>query len=300
MRYSRLIAFFMLLGPLAAEAQEAAPKWPIPEGLKWASINSYPMAYQDLGSGDPMVLVHGSTSDYRIWSSNVEELSKKHRLIVVSLRHFFPESWDGTGGNFSIQQHAADVAALISTINLGKVHLVGHSRGGAITVEVAKARPDLIRTLILVDGAIQMPVPETAETRASASFNKKLFAALHENIRSGNQELAAEQFIDTLNGPGSWQKAPDFAKAMVRANLLTALGDKSRPMTTCDDVAKFDFPTLLMRGQNSPKRYEFFYEEMRKCRSFAPSAVIPNASHGMQRQNPKAFNAAVLEFVANH
>ncbi|OSI79512.1 hypothetical protein BSZ21_01375 [Bradyrhizobium canariense] len=65
-----------------------------------------------------------------------------------------------------IEQHAQDVAALIEKLNLGKVHLVGHSRGGAVAVEVAKSHADLIRTLVLPDGRIEMLVPEAAEGKA--------------------------------------------------------------------------------------------------------------------------------------
>ena len=67
---------------------------------------------------------------------------------------------------------------------------------------------------------------------------------------------------------------------MLLANLYTALGEKGRPLTSRDDVKKFDFPILLITADKSPKKYEFFYNEMRKCRNdLPPSIVIPNAGH---------------------
>ncbi len=47
--------------------------------------------------GAPLVCVHGSLGDFRIWSAVIGPLSKRHRVIAVSLRHFFPEHWDGAG-----------------------------------------------------------------------------------------------------------------------------------------------------------------------------------------------------------
>jgi pimeloyl-ACP methyl ester carboxylesterase len=246
------------------------------------------------------VLVHGSTNDFRAWNAQFDVFSKTHRVIAVSLRHFYPERWSGEGTDFSIEQHAKDVAALIKKLNLGKVHLVGHSRGGAVVVEVAKASPEVIRTLVLPDASIEMPVPETAEAKEAAEFTKKTIGTLQENLKSGEPAKAAEIFIDMLNGPGSWPKLPETAREMILANIHTALGDKGRPMTTCADVKKFDFPVLLMTGEKSPRKFEFFYDEMRKCRAFPASIVIPNAAHAMQRSNPEAFNDATLTFVSQH
>src|SRR4051794_1411799 len=116
-------------------AQEVKPSWPIPSELKWEAINGYPMAYRDAGEGTAVLLVHGSTNDYRIWNAQFGRLSANFRVIAVSLRHCYPERWDGTGTDFSIEQHAQDVVALITKLNLGKVHLIGHSRGGAVAME---------------------------------------------------------------------------------------------------------------------------------------------------------------------
>jgi pimeloyl-ACP methyl ester carboxylesterase len=83
-------------------------------------------------------------------------------------------------------------------------------------------------------------------------------------------------------------------------NIYSALGDKGRPISTCADVKKFDFPVLLMTGDKSPKKFEFFYNEMRKCREFPRKVVIPNAGHGMQTRNPEVFNKVMLEFLSKH
>ncbi|WBL77290.1 alpha/beta hydrolase [Bradyrhizobium xenonodulans] len=281
-------------------AQEVKPNWPIPPELKWEAINGYPMAYREAGEGTSIVLVHGSTADYRIWDAQFRVFSASYRVVAVSLRHFYPERWDGAGTDFSIEQHAQDVAALIERLNLGKVHLVGHSRGGAVAVEVAKSHADVIRTLVLPDGSIEMLVPETAEGKAAGDFTKKVIGTLQENLKAGEPAKAVEVFVDMLNGPGTWQKFPEPTKQMFLANIYTALGDKDRPISTCDDVKKFDFPVLFMTGDKSPKKFEFFYNEMRKCREFPATVVIPNAGHGIQKQNADVFNKITLDFLSKH
>jgi hypothetical protein len=80
-----------------------------------------------------------------------------------------------------------------------------------------------------------------------------------------------------LNAPGAWPKLPDPVREMILANIFTTSGERGQPLTSCADVKKFDFHVLLMTAAKSPKKFEFFYNEMRKCRDFLASVVILNA-----------------------
>ena len=111
-----------------------APHWPIPNDAKWFEVNGYPMTYQDVGSGPTIFLIHGSIVDYRIWAPTVSGLSPRFRIVAPSLRHYYPEPWDGVGADFTVEQQAADTAALVRSLKLGQVHLLGWSRGGAVAV----------------------------------------------------------------------------------------------------------------------------------------------------------------------
>src|SRR5882762_4268402 len=77
--------------------------------MQTLDVNGYDMAYLEVGRGPPLVCVHGSLCDFRIWSAVLGPLSARHRVIAPSLRHFFPEHWDGIGDTYSIAQHVDDV-----------------------------------------------------------------------------------------------------------------------------------------------------------------------------------------------
>ena len=62
-------------------------------------VNGYDVA--DLGRGPPLVCLRGTLGDFRTFAAVMGPLSQKHRVIAVSLRHFFPERWDGNGGNYT-------------------------------------------------------------------------------------------------------------------------------------------------------------------------------------------------------
>ena len=105
-------------------------------------VNGTDMAYLEVGRGPPLVCVHGSLGDFRSWLAVIGPLSKKHRVIAVSLRHFFPEHWDGLGDTYSIARHVADLIGFIEKLDAGPVDLMGHSRGGPVSFRAEQRRPD--------------------------------------------------------------------------------------------------------------------------------------------------------------
>jgi esterase len=292
--FPHLASLLMFVMPV-----QAAPKWPLPEGVKSVEVNSYDMAYQETGSGVPLVLVHGAINDYRGWAAQVPEFAKNHRVIAVSLRHYYPEKWDGKGNDFSIGRHISDLPVFIRQLNVGPVHLLGHSRGGAVVLNAAKMHPELIKSLILEDAsgleALLPKSPDNDRLIAEAKANRE---ALAHALAAGEVEAGVQRYIEALNGAGSWSKLAADQKQIFFDNIGTALIPEGRPVTTCAEISKFSFPILLLNGERSPKRYGAMYQAMRKCKDIPEPVVIPNAAHAMHRDNPAAFNAAVLSFLA--
>ena len=67
--------------------------------MKYLRVNDYDMAFIEVGKGRPLVCVHGTFNDFRCWSPVLGPLSRKHRVIALSLRHFFPSSGMAVAGS---------------------------------------------------------------------------------------------------------------------------------------------------------------------------------------------------------
>jgi esterase len=299
-----LLLTLMLIGlasvlPLTAVS---APKWPIPDGVKTIEVNGYDMAYQETGNGIPLVLIHGSMADYRIWNAQTPSFSKAYRTITVSLRHHYPEKWNGVGDDYSVTQHAADVAALIKNLNLGKVHLLGWSRGGAVALNVAMLYPEGIRTLTLEDASgMESLLPDTPESQKLAAGQRAFVDQIRAIIATGDFEKAARIFMDVVNGPGTWEKMPAEGKQTILENIGTAAESVAMGKVSCADIQKFNFPVFLLNGERSPKRYGGMFAAMRQCRpDISAPLIVPNGTHFMNRENPEFFNKAVLDFLKQH
>jgi pimeloyl-ACP methyl ester carboxylesterase len=259
------------------------------------------MACQDSGTGMPLVLVHGSMNDYRCWNFQIPVFAAHYRVIAVSLRHYFPEPWDGQGADFSILQHADDVAEFTRALDLGPVHLLGHSRGGAVVLNVAARHPAVIKTLILVDASgLEALLPETPESRAMAVEGLKLHERLRADLSKGDRETALRAYVDALSWPGRWDELTPDRKSSFFDNVATAIQVEVRPSLSAKAIGKFQFPILMLTGETSPRRYGQMLRAMRDCLpgSVGEPTVIPSAAHGMNRDNPQAFNAAVLGFLS--
>jgi len=275
--------------------------WPLPEGIKSVEVNGYPMAYRESGNGKPLILVHGSLNDYRYWNSEIGVFAEQYRVIAISLRHYFPEPWDGRGDDFSILQHTDDLAEFTRKLELGPVHLLGHSRGGAVVLNVAVRHPEVIRTLILADASgLEALLPDTPEAKALSAETQQLVDRLAVDLAKGDREAALRAYLDKVVGPGRWElMRPDY-KQILFDNAATAMRPEERASLSREGIRKLQFPILPLTGEQSPKRYGEMARAIRRCASenVLEPIIIPDASHAMNRNNPKAFNAAVLGFLS--
>ena len=157
----------------------------------------------------PLVCVHGSLCDFRIWGCVLGPLTTTTSRDRVSLRHFFPEHWDGVGDTYSIAQHVDDVIAFIEKLDAGPVDLMGHSRGGHISFRVAQRRPDLLRRLILAEPGGELDATLDPDYKPAAP--RRCWRGSRPRPRRSRPAIStagSQSFVDTLEGPGPWQRLP--------------------------------------------------------------------------------------------
>jgi pimeloyl-ACP methyl ester carboxylesterase len=269
--------------------------------MQTLKINGYDMAYLDIGHGPPLVCVHGSLCDFRIWSCVLGPLSGQHRVIAVSLRHFFPEQWDGIGDTYSIAQHVDDVIAFIEALGLGTVDLMGHSRGGHISFRVAQRRPDLLRKLILAEPGGELDATLDPDFKPGPSPLAARIAASAEIIAKGDIDGGLALFIDSLEGPGAWKRIPAAPKQLLRDNATTLLGQMRdrRPPFSKADAESIKPPTLFIGGANTKGALPQVLHALAAHVPDAKVEMIPGTTHPMFEQAPQRYCEIVLDFLAN-
>src|SRR5262245_40279765 len=266
-------------------------------------VNGYDMAYLDVGQGQPgappLLCVHGSLCDFRIWSAVLGPLTAKHRVIAVSLRHFFPDHWDGVGDTYPMRQDGADVVGLIEQGQPRPVELMGHSRGGHVCFRVAQRRPDMLRRLILaepggeLDGTLDSnykpgPSPLAARIAASAAV-----------IAKGDIDGGLEIFVDALEGPGAWKRLPGSPKHLLPDNATTLIGQTrdQRPPFSKADAEAIRTPTLFIGGAKTKGVLPVVLHALAAHVKGSRTEMIARATHPMFEQQPQRYCEIVLDFL---
>ncbi|MGD9805705.1 MAG: alpha/beta fold hydrolase [Hyphomicrobiaceae bacterium] len=270
--------------------------------MKSIAVDKFEMPYVDIGRGLPLVAIHGSLGDFRSWSPVMGPLSGDRRLIVPSLRRFFPERWDGKGDGFTIAEHTADVIAFLEGLGLGPVDLMGHSRGGHIAFRVAQQRPDLIRKLILAEpgGELDATLLTPGEDAPSGERVASILEAAR-LIASGEVDKGLESFVDRIYGAGAWAKRPAAAKQMRRDNAYTLIGqiNEQRAPFSRAEAESIRTPTLLIGGELTRGMIPIVLKALTGAIPGAKCVMIPNASHSMFEQAPVRFSEIVREFLGS-
>ena len=274
--------------------------------MQTIKVNGYEMAYLEVGRGNagspPLVCVHGTLGDFRTWFSVLGPLSKHHRVISVSLRHFFPEHWDGAvTDDYRMAQHVADVVAFIEEINPKPVDLMGHSRGGHICFRVAQQRPDLLRKVILAEpgGDLDATLDPTVVPGQPSALGARTLKSVHK-VRDGDIEGALENFVDGIDGEGAWRRLAAAPRQQLRDNITTLLGQQHearKPYSKADALA-IRTPTLLIGGADTTGALSTMWRVLAQHVAGARTAIVPNAGHWMFENNPEAYCRVVTEFLA--
>ncbi len=261
--------------------------------------NGTEIHYAEAGAGGaPLLMVHGTLGDQRSFGAQMAPLAAAgFHVMALSMRHCWPGTWPETGGDFRIDTHVADVAAFIGALGKGPVALLGHSRGGHIAFRVAERHPQLLRALILAEPGGELD--ESLGGRPGATVQAGAFGRAADLVAAGDEEGGLRVVAEHTGGPGAWERRPEARKAISRANARTMLGQRNeqrRPYSRAA-AATIRTPTLFLYGVKTQPNFIANVEALSGAIAGAKVVAIADATHGLPYENPRDFNAAVVDFL---
>lgn len=278
-------------------------------------INETSLHYIECGEGDPVILVHGALGDYRTWIGQIQPLSQNYKVISYSRRYHYPNPWPHDTSDYTVNIHAEDLAAFIQSLDLGKVHLIGHSVGGFTSLLVARDHPELVRSVTLGE-------PPVMSLLVSSSHGESVFQNFMQNaivpsnnaFQNGKIEEGVRLFINGVLGEGAYGNIPAFGhismlenaremKEKINDQMKEKINDHNTegvdfyPVFTCNDAKKITIPALLVEGERSPEMFGMIHDHLEQCFPNVNRAFIPAASHDLKVHEPPAFSDIVLSFL---
>lgn len=255
-------------------------------------IDDIQLAYDDVGIGPAVVLIHGYPFNRSLWNEQTEALSSGYRVVTPDLRGF-GES-DSSEGPATMDRMAQDVVKLMDHIGIDQAVIAGLSMGGYVALAFIKQFPSRVRALVLADTRAQADTEEAKQTRSQQADK-----ALAEGMAG-----IADGMLPKLLTPETVSKRPEVVKR-VRDMML-----KTKPqgaasallgMAERDDQTEFistiAVPTMILVGREDAITPVADSEQMKS--KIAPShlVVIENAGHVSNLEQPEGFNFALLKFL---
>jgi pimeloyl-ACP methyl ester carboxylesterase len=255
-------------------------------------VDGCELHYEVVGSGSPVLLLHGLGSCAADWSPQLPALAARHTVVAVDLRGH-GES-DRPPGPYGIPMFASDVVHVLATLALGPVHVVGISLGGMIAFQLAVDAPSLVRTLVVVNSAPAV-VPRTVDQWLA--LKSRVWALRLLGLPRVAQKVAAINFPE----PGQ-RRMRDALAARIAGNDPAAYRSAMNAIvgwTVANRIASIGCPALVVSGDHDYTPVSFKREYAARMRD-ARVAVVANSRHVTPLDQPEAFNRLLLDFLAKH
>ena len=259
------------------------------------AIDGVDLHYTELGAGDPMLLIHGTGAYSAIWGEVPALLAASHRVIVYD-RRGFGQSQGKRAAN--AHRHALDAAALLEHLDAAPAVVVGWSGGGVLALDLAASRPDLVRSLVLIEPALHLGLgPSVGMLR--------MFAAMLRARVGRDQRRAAAGMYRWANSYTSGGNGFDRLPAEEQEGMLAhapstvrEMDQLARPAPSSRVVRSISCPVTCVQGSLSEPVFPRAVERVRRLLPQTRVATIDGGAHMLHRDRPEEWVRAVLEAAA--
>jgi 3-oxoadipate enol-lactonase len=261
--------------------------------MPYADLPGVRLHYAEARPKDPsvpaLVLLHGIGASLKDWDFNIPAFARHYRVIAPDLRGF---GLSERSGNYGVATFANDIWMLLEQLGVGRFHLIGHSMGGAVALQMAVDRPERIERLIAAD---------TLPSFQTNTFGKRILFAYRFLMMGvfGPQRLSKAVAVKLF--PNSDQQAlRDRAieggmandRAVYLETLKTLLG-----WSVADQLQRLTMPVLVVAAEHDyfpVPDAEAFARALRDARL----KIFAGMHHALPLEAPQAFNTAVLRFLS--
>lgn len=264
--------------------------------MAMAQVNDLTFAWDEAGTGDPVVMINGLGADRSAWYLQVSAFSNEYRVITFDNR-----DCGQTGAcshEYTVRQFADDTIGLMDAIGVDRAHIVGASMGGSIAQEMAIEYPDRVRSATLV---CSWPATDPWLKELLLSW-EDIFAGIgpYGWVRAHWPWVFTHRFyqdterIEELKRTAREAPNPQTTE-MYRRQSQAAIGHDTR-----DRLDRIKAPTHVICGEEdifTPLRYS---HDLVSSIPGATLSVIPRAGHGMFWEATDEFNETVLRFIREH
>jgi pimeloyl-ACP methyl ester carboxylesterase len=237
--------------------------------------------YEVHGDGPPLILTHGFSATSQMWKGQIDALAPHFKVITWDMRGHGQSDYPADQSAYSEEATVADIAALLDAVGAKDAVVGGLSLGGYMSLAFHRVHPDRTRALLIIDTG-----PGYKNDQARDGWNTTSIARAERYEREGLGDLSkASAEVRAANH----RDATGLARAA--RGMLT-----QRDAKVIESLPNIRVPAIVIVGENDTP-FLAASDYMAAKIPGAKQAVIPDAGHAANIDNPQAFNAALLGFL---
>jgi pimeloyl-ACP methyl ester carboxylesterase len=265
-----------------------------------ANVNGIELEYEVAGSGEPVLFISPVLADG--FAPLITELAVSDDYQLI---RYHKRGWVGsthTDGSVSVEEHAADAAALLDHLGVRHADIVGHSSGAAVGAQLAIDDLDRVHTLTLLELSL-FSVP------SGPAFLEQA-APVFETYTSGDHETALAMFLSAVSGM-DWTDCYDLLEARVEGMVAQAVKDAdtffgvelaglAQWQFGDADAAQIRRPVLSILGSDTAPLWVEVAAFLRAALPYVEGRTIPGVGHLLHLQDPAPVAAAITDFLTRN
>lgn len=274
-------------------------------------VNGVELEYEVKGSGEGVLLLHGGLlPDENTPLMSEPVLVDSYRVLNYHRRGFAGS--EHPEGKATIEDQVADARALMAEVGLERVHVVGHSLGGVIGVQLTLENPEMVHSLALLEPALMGAFAKSQASPEAAAQSQQEFrdgmAKVNEIFEQGDRRGALLAFLETRAG-GAFREVLDwltetgeFDQAVADADtfLQVEMPAAYRWNFTPDHAKRIDQPVLSVLGVQSPERAQKVHEILKRWVPQTQEVFLESAEHALPLMDPPGIAKTLAEWLARN
>lgn len=266
--------------------------------MELARLGNRDLEFEVHGAGEPVLLIHGSClPDVFLPLLDQPALADRYQLIRYRRQGYgastHPEE------TVCMAEQAADAAALLDHLGVGCAHVVGHSLGGSIALQLALDRPSIVFSLVLLEPMMLMvPGAEAVVSAVLPSVDLYLSGQKTDAVHALLELLAGEDWRPRLEArlPGAIVQATEDADAFFRLEMLALAGWA----ITKEQAEVLPHPVLSVVGERSAPFFRAGRSLLHEWMPHTEDADLFGATHLLHLDQPEAAASILAWFLGRH
>lgn len=245
-----------------------------------------------------VLLIHSGGFTSRQWRKLAEMLAPSFNVLTPDLLGYGRSGSWPDGAPFHFRQDLELLETLLRDVNT-PVHVGGHSYGGFLALQLARSRPELVRSIAVYEPVAFGILDEVADADARAAL--ALVRREWMPDATGTDEAWLAAFVDWWNGAGAWQRLPEETRNAFRGvgwKLFQEVMTLGADTTDAAGYARITVPTLVMGGSLSPLTERRVVEKLGAALPHASARFLEGVGHMGPVSHAAVVNAVMAEFFA--